>query len=85
MNKKNGLGVKTYKNKKIDLIGHWIEDDLDGLAILISLKNEEEKFIYFEKDKTKNEVYDSEEIRSIRESLIYKEMMEFYANIVTLE
>lgn len=81
MNKKHGLGIKIYKNKNLILIGHWINDSIDGLAIYISNNSNEEKYLYFEKDKTKVEIANEIEIKKIKESQIYKEMKEFYSNM----
>jgi len=79
MNKKNGLGVKFNKNKGISLIGNWIQDNLEGLAILIN-ESKDEKIIYFQ-EKRKNEISDESEIIAIKESPIYREMKEFYLNV----
>jgi len=75
------LGIKIYKNKNIILIGHWINDTIDGLAILISNSSNQEKYLYFENDKDKVEIVNENDIKKIKESQIYKNMKEFYSNI----
>lgn len=82
MNKKHGLGIKIIKNKNVTLIGNWINDTIDGLVIYISEdKVNEEKFLYFEKNKSKLEIIDKEEIDKIKESILYEQFKEFYSNI----
>ena len=52
------------------MIGKWMEDIIEGLAILID-QNKEERIFLFKKDKNKLPINDINQIRKIKNDIEY--------------
>lgn len=76
--KKNGLGINFYFNSKSQVMGKWVDDAIEGLAIFASKNNQEMKFWEMQNKKISYS-YSKEEIESkVKHSEEYKRLKEFY-------
>ena len=67
--KKHGYGAYFYLNNSC-MIGKWMEDIIEGLAILID-QNKDERIFLFKKDKNKLPINDINQIRKIKNDIEY--------------
>ena len=72
--------MNFYKNKNTAILGNWIDNNLEGLAIFF-MEDLEERIWVVEKDKKKSEITDKNELNKIKDNKNYKELKEFYYNI----
>ena len=78
--KKNGYGMNIYINKT-KIIGKWVDDKLDGLAIVIDDKDQESLYI-FKMGKDKIQIRDSGKIKFLKNQNEYKDLIKFRENLV---
>lgn len=72
--------MNFYKNKNTSILGNWIDNNLEGLAIFF-MEDLEERIWLVEKDKKKSEITDNNELNKIKDNKNYKELKEFFYNI----
>ena len=80
---KNGLGANFYTEKNLVVIGDWLENNLQGLAIYIK-DDDNERLWIIDEDKQKKEIKDEASINKIKESEEYTQLRDFYTNIKDL-
>jgi hypothetical protein len=78
--KKNGLGMNTYTNKT-KIIGKWISDKIDGLAIVIDEKNQENLYI-FKMGKDRLQINDQGKMKFLKNQNEYKDLIKFKDSLV---
>lgn len=72
--------MNFYKNKNTSILGNWIDNNLEGLAIFF-MEDLEERIWLVEKDKKKSEITDNNELNKIKDNKNYKELKDFFYNI----
>lgn len=80
MNNKHGFGSNFFKHKNCVIIGNWVDNNLEGIAIWLK-GNNEEKILVFDKNKKKREIVDNNELSNIKISKQYYDLKEFYHNV----
>ena len=77
--KKHGYGMYIYKNNSL-LIGKWIQDIMEGLAIFYEQDKTEELLIY-RKHREKRTITEREEIEELKKSNEYQNLLIFLEEI----
>jgi hypothetical protein len=73
--KKHGYGMYVYQNNTY-LIGRWVEDIMDGLAICLGA-NKNEELVVFRKHREKKMITDKEQVEEIKKSEEYQRLLVF--------
>jgi hypothetical protein len=77
--KKNGYGMYLYDNDTY-LIGKWVDDKMEGLAIYYELNKSEEIYLY-RKHRPKKVITESKELEEIRKLDEYQNLLIFLEEI----
>lgn len=77
--KKHGFGINYYLDSDAFMIGFWINDCIEGLAICNSPEKGEEIWI-MKKNKVIKIITDEEDIKQIKSSEEYNRLVDFYTN-----
>ena len=96
--KKEGYGASFYTDKNFVLIGKWVNDIIEGIAIIISLNifngnnnsnldysNKNEKIVMMKESNIINPKLKEEEIIEIKKNKEYNEMMQLYNEKIICE
>ena len=86
--KKNGYGAAFYSEQNFAILGNWINDNIEGIAVILSfidsdiinasIDNKDEKIVNMNNGEIINMSFSDDELNKIRESEEYKEMIKAY-------
>ena len=86
--KKNGYGVTFYSEQNFAILGKWINDNIEGIAVILSfndndivnasIDNKDEKIVNMKNGEIINISLSDDELDKVKESEEYKEMIKIY-------
>ena len=75
----NGYGINLNIATKVKIIGIWLNDHLENIAIVLNSKAE--TLLEFNKNMVVRAITDTNEIRAFKTTKMYSDLMSFYNEV----